>query len=307
VRGVVDSEDMPLNISREMLQNNPIVANIRGALTKRVLSELTKKADKEPEEFAKFWDVFGAVVKEGLYEDFERRDDLMKLARFKTTTSDDLRSFADYVADMKDDQKAIYYIAGEDADTIAGSPQLEGYKARGIEVLLLSDPVDGFWVQSVGDIDGKPLKSVTKGAADLGEAEGDDNKDDESGKDEATLLAFFKQALEGKVSDVRKSSRLTDSAVCLVADEGGLDMAMEKILSAHEQFQGASARVLEVNLGHPLLKALIAKTAGGAVASDFEDAAFLLLDQARILEGDPVDDAKGFARRMAEVMTKALG
>ncbi len=306
VRGVVDSEDMPLNISREMLQNNPIVTNIRGALTKRVLSELTKRAEKEPEEFEKFWDVFGAVIKEGLYEDFERRDDLQKLARFKTTTSEGLRSFADYMAEMRDDQQAIYYIAGEDAGMVARSPQLEGYKARGIEVLLLSDPVDGFWVQATQEIDGKPLKSVTQGAADLGDTS-EDKEDGDEDKDEATLLAFMKQALEGKVSDVRKSIRLTDSAVCLVADEGGLDMAMEKILANHEQFGGASGRVLEVNLGHPLLSTLKAKVAAGAVASDIADSAHLLLDQARILEGDPVDDPQGFAKRMADVMARAMG
>lgn len=232
MRGVVDSQDMPLNMSREMLQNNPLVGNIRGALTKRVLSELKKKAEKDPEAFEIFWSAFGAVLKEGIYEDLERATDLMEIARFKTTSGETLRSLKDYVADMKEGQEAIYYIAGSEPDSIARSPQLEGYRARGIEVLLLSDAVDGFWTQSSPGYENKLFKSVTQGSEDLDKVaksdQDDDAKHEDIGADVATLLAFMKTALEGQVSDVRASDRLTTSAVCLVAGDTGLDMQMEK-------------------------------------------------------------------------------
>ena len=167
VRGVVDSEDIPLNISREMLQHNPALEKIKKALTKRVFNELKKKAEKTPDEYAKFWDNFGAVMKEGLYEDFNNRDMLLELARFRSITQEGLISLKDYVERMPDGQDAIFYIAGEDAEAIAQSPQLEGFKAKGIEVLLLTDPVDEFWIPSIGTFEEKTFKSATRGGADL--------------------------------------------------------------------------------------------------------------------------------------------
>jgi molecular chaperone HtpG len=311
MRGVVDSQDMPLNMSREMLQNNPLVDNIRGALTKRVLSELKKKAEKTPEEFGTFWEAFGPVLKEGIYEDFERREDLMEIARFKSTKGSDFRSLKDYVADMKEGQEAIYYLAGSDPESIANSPQLEGYRARDIEVLLLADAVDGFWTQSSPGFDGKQFRSVTQGSEDLGaiaKEEGKDSEPDEDvGADMATLLAFMKTTLEANVSDVRASDRLTTSAVCLVAGDSGMDMQMEKILAQHNQPGGVGLRVLEVNPRHGLIKALATKAAGGSGGQDLEDAAKLLLDQAKIIEGDALADPTDFARRMADVMAKAFG
>lgn len=308
VKGVVDSQDMPLNLSREMLQNNPIVASIRKALTKRVITEVGKLADKEPEKFATFWENFGPVLKEGLYEDADQREALMKIARFKTTTSGDkLRSLDEYVSVMKDGQKTIWYLTGDDAAMVAKSPQLEGFKARGFEVLLLSDPVDGFWINMAGKYGETEFKSVTQGDADL---EGDDTKDEDKPEVDAateTFITFAKTALEGKVADVRVSKRLTESAVCLVASDAGLDMQMEKVLAQHNPEAAMSQRVLEVNAGHGLIKALAAKAASGSGGADLEDAALLLLDQARILEGDPLADAPDFARRMATMMAKALG
>lgn len=308
VKGVVDSQDMPLNLSREMLQNNPIVASIRKALTKRVITEVGKLADKEPEKFATFWENFGPVLKEGLYEDADQREALMKIARFKTTTSEDkLRSLDEYVGAMKDGQKTIWYLTGDDAAMVAKSPQLEGFKARGLEVLLLSDPVDGFWINMAGKYGETEFKSVTQGDADL---EGDDAKDEdkpETDASTATFITFAKTALEGKVADVRVSKRLTDSAVCLVASDAGLDMQMEKVLAQHNPEAAMSQRVLEINADHGLIKALAAKAASGSGGSELEDAALLLLDQARILEGDPLADAPDFARRMATMMAKAFG
>ncbi len=307
VRGVVDSSDMPLNLSREMLQNNPDVAAIRKALTNRVLSELKKFAEKEREKFAKLWETFGTVIKEGLYEDFERRDALFEIARFKSTSGDGV-TLKDYVSRLKENQTAIYYLTGENAAKAAASPQLEGYRARGIEVLLLTDPVDSFWVRTALGFDGKPFKSITVGMADLDAIKltDDAKKTDGDDGDTAVLVAALKQALGAKVSDVRISRRLTDSAVCLVND-GMMDRTLEKMLS-RQQDSGVtvSAPALEVNAGHGLIKALTALSKVQGVAS-VEDAAQMLLDQAYILEGETVPDPAGFARRMADVMTKAFG
>lgn len=309
VKGVVDSQDMPLNLSREMLQNNPIVASIRKALTKRIITEIGKLADKAPEKFTAFWEAFGLVLKEGLYEDADQREALMKIARFKTTNSEDWRSLEAYVADMKEGQKTIWFLTGDDAATVARSPQLEGFRARGIEVLLLSDPVDGFWITMAGKFGETPFRSVTQGDADFDDADTADDKGEEPETDAgtATFITFAKSALEGKVADVRVSKRLTDSAVCLVASDAGMDMQMEKVLAQHNPEAALSQRILEVNADHPLIKALAGKAASGEGGAGLEDAAHLLLDQARILEGDPLADAPAFAKRMADMMAKAFG
>jgi len=315
VRGVIDSEDMPLNISREMLQNNPIVASIRKAVTNRILSELKKLAQKKPEDFAAFWNSFGQVFKEGLYEDHERRDQLLELALFKTTKSDgELRSLKSYVENMKENQTAIYYIAGEDADQLKSSPQLEGFISRDIEVLLLSDPVDSFWTTSVLGFDGKPFKSITQGEADLEAIKPaeDDKKEDEKSDDideSATgkLIAALKKALADDVSDVRKSTRLTKSPVCLVAEAGGPDLALEKILA--QQKDGSSigrARILEINPEHELIRKLAALAKDDMTSTDIEDTARLLFDQARIMDGEAVSDPSAFAQRLSRLMLKVL-
>ena len=308
LRGVVDCEDLPLNVSRELLQTSPVLTHIKKALTKRVLGELEKKAKKKPEEFAEFWANFGAVIKEGIYEDQDQRERLMKLARFTTTAGDGaLSSLEDYVGRMKDKQSTIYYITGEDADTVAKSPQLEGYAARGIEVLLLSDPVDDFWVRSVTDFDGKPLKSVTQGGTDLDEvAPVADDKDKPEAAPEAdttTLIVLLKQELGEAVKDVRLTDRLAESPVCLVADESDIDIHLAKLLKAQGQGPGESTRILEINPRHDLIKSLAASAAQPGASDRLADAAHLLLDQARILEGEAVSDAPAFARRLATVMT----
>ena len=311
-RGVIDSEDMPLNISREMLQNNPIVAAIRKAVTNRILSELEKAAEKDPETYKTIWSNFGAVLKEGLYEDMERRDQLFALARFRTTTADDgQRSLKDYVAAMKDSQAAIYYVTGEDAEKALASPQLEGFRAKGVEVLVLGDPVDNFWITSALGFDGKPFKSVTQGAADLDEIDGGDAADDGDEADAAelsTLIAVIKQTLGDDVSDVRKSARLTDSAACLVAEAGGLDRNLEKLLAQHESAgMPKVAPVLEINPKHDMVKALAGAAKAQGATEDIEDAARLLLDQAHILDGVPVKDPAGFAARLSRFMARGLG
>ncbi len=306
VRGVVDSSDMPLNLSREMLQNNPDVAAIRKAVTNRVLSEIKKFAEKEPDAFAKAWAAFGTVVKEGLYEDYERRDQLFEIVRF-TSTRGGAVTLKDYVARLKENQTAIYYLTGESAAKAAASPQLEGYRARGIEVLLLTDPIDSFWVRTALGFDGKPFKSITQGMADLDAIKpAEDSKKPEADEGEiSVLVAALKQALGAKVSDVRISKRLTESAVCLVND-GMMDRTLEKLLSRqHDSGVAVSAPALEVNAAHDLIKALSLRVKDKGSAA-VEEEAQMLLDQAYILEGEIVPDPAAFAKRMARVMAKAL-
>lgn len=309
VRGVIDSEDMPLNISREMLQDNPTVHAIRAAVTKRVLSELKKCADKQPEAYDKIWTAFGPVIKEGLYEDMERRDALYEICRFRSTQSEGKQNvtLADYVGRLKENQTAIYYLTGEDASKAETSPQLEGYKARGVEVLLLTDPIDAFWVRTSLGFEGKPFKSVTQGGADLEQiplAEGEKDKPKADDAKTAGLLTALKSALGDKVQDVVKSARLTSSAVCIVAGEHGFDRTLEKYLARQQGHGMISAPVLEVNPSHPLIATLAERQAKG---EDVSDAAQLLLDQAVILEGEAPDDVAGFAERLSKLMAKVYG
>ena len=311
VRGVIDSEDMPLNISREMLQNNPIVHQISKAVTNRVLSELKKLAKNDKDKYKNVWDNFGRVLKEGLYEAADHRDDLFELARFTTAQNADQISLTDYVAAMKDNQKAIYYIAGDEAKAVANSPHLEGFKARGLDVLLLSDPIDSFWATTALGFDGKPFRSITQGASDLSDFEiADDDKkptkksdDNKNAKELNTLIENMKKTLGDKVSDIVISDRLTDSPVCLVAGAGGFDRALEKMLAQqNSETLPTNAPVLELNPDHTLIIAISKKT-----DNDFlEDAANLLLDQASILDGQKPDDAIAFAKRLTSVMTKAM-
>ena len=307
VRGLVDTADLPLNMSREMIQDSPVLSAIQKGVSNRILSELGKLATNDPERYAAIWENFGAVIKEGLYEDYERRDQLLGLARFKSTASNGMwRSLKDYVGSLKENQTAIYYATGNDLDRIAQSPQIEGFKARGIEVLLLPDQVDSFWTTMGVDYEGKPFKSVTQGAADLSLIPLADGNSGAAAPSEETssFIAFAKEALADHVSDVRISDRLTSSAVCIVAVENAMDLQLEKMLASAGRAPERFKPVLEVNAGH----ALIAKL--GQVSDDDDgrrDIAFLLLDEARIAEGDPPADPRAFAERLERLMTRALG
>lgn len=306
VRGVVDSADLPLNISREMIQESPILAAIKKSITGRVLGELEKLADKDAQAYGKIWEAFGPMFKEGIYDAADRRDTVLRLSRFKTTAGS-LRSLKDYVGSLKENQTSIYYLAGQDPSRLEASPHLEGFRARGVEVLLLSDPVDSFWVTSGPSFEGKPFKSVTQGAADLAaiprlDAGTEPSPDLSEGVTE--FLAFLKTTLSDLVSDVRSSDRLTDSPVCLVAAESGPDRQLEKILLGVGQLAGASKPVLEVNPGHPLIASLAAL---GQDDREFkEDAARMLLDDARVLDGDRPSDALEFSRRLARLVERGL-
>ncbi|MFZ5677230.1 MAG: molecular chaperone HtpG [Pseudomonadota bacterium] len=307
VRGVIDSEDMPLNISREMLQHNPQVAAIRKAVTNKVLAELKKCFETESEKAVKIWDAFGPVIKEGLYEDMERRDQLFEIARFNTTKRDGV-TLKEYVADLKANQTAIYYLTADDAAKAKASPQLEGFRARGIEVLLLTDAVDSFWVRMALGFDGKPFKSVTQGAADLDliPLENEAPKSDADEGATATLIALIKQTLGDQVADVRKSARLTDSPVCLVASDQGLDRTLEKLLARQGTTDvKVTAPILEINAGHALIKALAETAKKGGASAELGDASGLLLDLARVMDGERVADPAKFAGSVSALMQKA--
>jgi len=308
VRGLVDSNDLPLNVSREMIQESPVLAAIQKGVSNRVLSELDKLSIGDAQRYLKIWDNFGPVLKEGLYEDYARRETLLGLARFKTTTSGgDWRSLKDYAEGLKENQTAIYYATGADLDRLATSSQLEGFRARGIEVLLLADQVDSFWVTSGVDYDGKPFKSVTQGLADLSLIPLVDGEKPAAAASDAVsrFITFVKETLGDVVSDVRASDRLTTSAVCLVAPEHGMDRQLEKLLAGAGRLEAAVKPVLEINPRHTLVEKLSAVEIGD---QDIRaDAAHLLFDEARIADGELPVDPRAFSDRLMRLLERATG
>ncbi|MDD3028812.1 MAG: molecular chaperone HtpG [Alphaproteobacteria bacterium] len=309
LRGIVDSEDLPLNLSREMLQHNPMLTKIRKGITSRVLSELNKLAAKDPDRYQSIWDNFGAVLKEGLYEDIDHRAALAKLVRCASTESERPVSLADYIGRMKDGQENIFYLCGENIDALRRSPHLEGFKAKGVEVLLLTEPVDDFWPGALDSFEDKKFKSVTSAGDALAKINGAATQEDDKKKEDAKtddLIALLKRALGDAVKDVRVSARLTSSPVCLAADEGDLDMHLERFLKQHNQIRTASKRVLEINPSHPLIVRLAERARKEGAADSLKDTAWLLLDQAKLLEGDAPSDPMAFSERLAAVLAKAL-
>jgi molecular chaperone HtpG len=294
VQGVVDTEDLPLNVSREILQATPVLARIRKALIGRVLGELKTRA-KDATDYTAFWDNFGAWLKEGIWEDTEHRTELAPLLRFRSSGQDGLTSLADYVARMPEGQEAIYYLTGDSAEALKSSPQLEGFRAKGFEVLLLPDPIDAFWPERLDAFEGKKLRSVTQAVDDLG-------KDVEL-PDISLLTSALKAALEEDVSDVRATARLTDSAVVLAARDKGPDLQMQRLMRRAGRAMMPSLPVLEVNPSHPLIAALVGrhedKEAIAGVAAT-------LLDLARVQEGDLPKDPAGFARRVTALLAGSL-
>jgi len=298
VQGVVDTEDLPLNVSREMLQATPVLARIRKAVTGKVLGEIKARA-KDPEDFAKLWENFGAIMKEGVWEDSEHRKEVAGLMRFRSSTNEGWTGLDEYVARMKPGQEAIYFLTGDDAEALAKSPQLEGYGARGVEVLLLTDPVDSFWPERLHDWDGKKLLSVT-GGADLSAIELTAQPEGEAA-DMEKLLPALKAALGDDVREVRATDRLTDSAVVLAAGGFGPDLQMQRMMRRHGK-SGFGGAILEVNPRHPLIRALAAKA---DTDGDVSEAAHTLLDLARVQDGDMPADPAGFARRVTAALAAA--
>ncbi len=302
IRGAVDSEDLPLNISREMLQNNPQLAQIRKAVTGRVIGEMEQLSEKEPENFTKIWDAFGAVIKEGIYEDFDRREKLLALSRF-TTTAGEKRSLKQYVAELKPNQTEIYFLIGDSVERLKSNPRLEAAAARGIEVLLLTDPVDAFWTSARLDFEGKPMKSLSQGDVnfDLIPVLAEHAKDNApADADEAITIAAIKLSLGDRVADVRASTRLTTSASCLVAGSHGPDRELERLLS--QQNRGTRTKpILEINLRHPLVAAI-----GKAEKLTTDDLSLLLLEQAQILDGELPEDPAAFAARLNRLVLRGM-
>jgi len=303
IRGVIDSEDLPLNISREMLQNNPQLVQIRKAVTGRVISELEGLKDKEPDSFARIWDAFGSVIKEGIYEDFERREKLLALSQF-SSTSGDKRTLKQYVADLKPNQTEIYFLVGDSIERLKSNPRLEAAQARGIEVLLLTDAVDAFWTSARLEFEGKPLKSLSQGDLNFDLIPLlDENKDKaEPAADEAATIAVIKASLGDRVTDVKASTRLTTSASCLVAGSQGPDRELERLLS--QQNRGMRSKpILEINLRHPLVSAIAARGSDKKVADDLS---LLLLEQAQILDGELPEDPAAFAARLNRLVLQGI-
>ena len=296
VQGVVDTEDLPLNVSREMLQATPVLTKIRRAVTGRVLSELTTRA-KDAEGYRPFWENFGPVLKEGIYEDHERRPEIAPLLRFHSSAVEGWTSLPEYVSRMKDGQEAIYYLVADDVEALKNSAQLEGFRARGVEVLLLSDHVDAFWPEQLGKFEDKPLRSVTQGSADL--AKFKPEGEEAEGPSVDRLVAALKLALEPDVSDVRTTDRLVDSAVVLAASGTGPDLQMQRLLRRAGRGFGGGAPILEINPRHALIRALNARAEAG---EDLKEQAGTLLDLARVQDGDTPRDPVAFARAVAAAL-----
>ena len=314
IRGVIDTPDMDLNVSREMLQKNPSVQKIGKALIKRILGELKKKKEKDPEAYEAFWDQFGMVLKEGLYEDIESRDKILEICLFRSARSGTLISLADYVAAMPDTQDKIYTLSAENAEQAETSPHLEGFRARDIDVLLMTDPVDEFWMQAVTEFEGKAFASATRGISDLDKVapKSDSEKaeeipdDDARNQEFASLITKVKATLGEDVKEVRLSKTLTDSPVCLVADEEGMDIQMERLMKAHNKDFAGSPRILEINPDHKLIKGMASQIEANGDPALLDDAAKMLLDQAQILEGRPPASLTEFAKRMTRLMERGL-
>jgi molecular chaperone HtpG len=295
VQGVVDTEDLPLNVSRETLQTTPVLGRIRKALISRVLSELRTRT-KDAEDYGKFWNSFGAILKEGVWEDAEHRTDIAPLLRFRSSSQDTWVSLPEYLARMATGQDTIWYLVSDNPESLGLSPQLEGFRAKGTEVLLLSDPIDVFWPERLDSFEGKHLKSVTQAAS---EPERDTDQPDIS-----RLLSALKKALGDAVADVRATGRLTESAVVLAAGDKGPDLQMQRLLRRAGRAILPSVPVLEVNPSHPLIDALAGKIEDETLIASAADT---LLDLARVQEGDLPRDPAQFARRVTGLLGTSIG
>ena len=301
VKGVVDSADLPLNVSRELLQESRAVKAIREGCTKRVLSMIEDMAANEAEKFSTFYSEFGAVLKEGLGEDFANRDRLAKLLRFVSTTTDTVTvSLADYKARMKEGQDAIYYITADTLAAAKSSPQLEIFRKKGIEVLLMADRVDEWALNYLHEFDGTPLQSVAKGAVDLGKLQDDDEKKaaEEAQTNFQPVLNRLKKALKDKATDVRATTRLVDSAACLVVQDGDMSTQLARMLKQAGQPVPEVKPILEVNAQHPLAKKL-------ETSDNFDDLAHILFDQALLAEGGLPEDPAAYVRRVNQLLAKS--
>lgn len=310
VRGVVDSSDLPLNVSREILQEDVQIRRIQKSLVSKILSTLGEIRDKEPEEYLKFYQEFGPVLKEGLHFDYANKEKLQDLVLFESSATEAGKpvSLKEYVERMPEGQKEIYFITGTSREMVANSPHLEAFRSKGYEVLFLTDPVDEWVVQALTEYDGKKLKAVDRGDVEL-ESEEEKKAGEEKKKEQQEqyrdLLDFIKGKLDDRVKEVRFSSRLTESACCLVADEYGLNANMERIMKAMNQDVPKSKRILELNPNHPIMQVLEKRYEADKADPKLVDYCELLLDQALLTEGSPIKDPLKFTKLIAELMVKA--
>ncbi|MDV3135224.1 molecular chaperone HtpG [Mycobacterium sp. 29Ha] len=312
VKGVVDAEDMSLNVSREMLQQDRQVSAIRRRLTKKVLSTIKTMQSERPQDYATLWTQFGAVLKEGLMSDFDNQETLLNISSFASTQSDEaLTTLAQYVERMKDGQEQIFYATGQSREQLVKSPHLEAFKAKGYEVLLLTDPVDEVWVGSVTEFDGKPLQSVAKGDVDLDsedEKAAHEAERQEQEQDFAELLTWLKETLGEYVKEVRLSTRLTESPACLITDAYGMTPALARMYRSSGQAVPVGKRILELNPKHPLVVGLqqAHKSGGDAQLQQLADTAELLYGTALLAEGDMPDDPAKFAGLLADQLARTV-
>ncbi|MDC0139339.1 molecular chaperone HtpG, partial [Hyphomicrobiales bacterium] len=310
VSGVIDCPDIPLTVSRDVLQDNSVVIAIKKAIRNRLISTLSKLSESDSVKYSGIWNNFGAVIKEGLYEDYEKRDDLLKLLRFQSTQGTDLRSLNQYVADMKENQTSIFYITGELLNTINANPQLEGFKARGVEVLTLTDPVDSFWTSTVLGFEGKSFKQVSQAQEELKLIPIIENKDEkvdktsEDNKNLSEAIPYLKTILDLLVTDVRLNESLVDSPVCLSIADGGVDKTLEKILMERQGTEKALP-VLEINPNHSLIKQF-SKKLSKKKSKDLEVIARILYDYALIMDGEKPSDISIFGQNLQEILKRSM-
>jgi molecular chaperone HtpG len=301
VKGVIDSADLPLNVSRELLQESRDVKAIREGSTKKVLSMLEDVAENRSDKYAEFWGQFGAVLKEGMGEDHQNQERLAKLLRFASTTADEGVSLADYVARMKEGQESIYYITADTLAAAKNSPQLEIFQKKGIEVLLLIDRVDEWMLSHLYEFDGKSLQSVAKGGIDLGQLQDEEEKKAAEATAEALkpLVERLKASLKDRAKDVRVTTRLVDSPACIVVDEGDMSGHLARMLKQAGQSAPKAMPILEINAEHALVKRL--DSAEGT--ERFDDLAHILFDQAVLAEGGHLEDPAAYVKRVNALLT----
>jgi molecular chaperone HtpG len=307
VSGIIDSEDISLNVSREMLQNDPIVNKIKSHLTKKILSELKLELKKSKESYIKFWSNFGSIIKEGIHEDFSNKENILDISLFYSSKSKSLISLQDYIDKKNEGQEELYYISGENKENLINSPQMETFIKNDVEVLLFLDPVDEFWLPNISEYKKCKFKSVTKGNIDLKNIKEDSKKAKESNNTFEKLIAYMKTYYGDKVKNVKTSNRLTNSPVCFVADENEMDIHLENLLKKHKHLDKVSTKVLEINPDHEIIKYLakldFAKDENKKITSDISE---MLLNQAKIIEGIPLEDSKAFCSTINKLLIKNL-
>ncbi len=308
LRGVVDSEDLPLNISRESLQHNNILEKIKNAITKKVLSELKKKKEESPDEYNNFWDNFGGVLKEGLCEATTDHEKLLEVCIFRSALHNKMISLDEYIKGLQDGQNTIYYLSGDNPDKLLSSPQIEGLLSKNIDVLLFTDTVDDFWVNVNNEYKGHAIKSATRSDIDVDQAtsSSDKKKKDEKKSDDEykSLTDYFKEVLGNLVKEVKISRKLTSSPACLAVSEAAMDIRMERFLIEQKQIASASAKNLELNPKNEIIEKIFHDLK--ANNKNNEELVKLIFDQACILEGEPVADTGAFSKRLNNIVQKAI-